>query len=305
MLAYDEWWSSERDGVAPGTKRRRKPNSKFATNASDGNSQPLTKQTRRSTTTTTAHRSVDIAVADAAANTTAATTPSPPKNNPILPPILPETATTAAAGSVVVNSSPPADAANTVDAAPSSFNYVAANSSPPPNTPILETTPAATTTADTESEAITPSPPTIPPISGLKKCDDTTEEVEFKVWGVVTDDEWALKCPDGTHIICNLCVGRNRSNGKIGPRRNFDTGHWEDHCRSKSHQDRLANQVAMKRSKDPTHKRKQKAMTNYFLVAPKKSSAEATAPVAAEAVTNSTVSEASNTDNDPDRYVLS
>eukprot|EP00985_Skeletonema_marinoi_P006612 scaffold2865_cov91-Skeletonema_marinoi.AAC.1 len=64
MSANDEWWSSERDGVAPGTKRRRKPNPKFAT-------------------------SVDTAVADAAANTIAATTPSPPKNNPILP----ETAT--------------------------------------------------------------------------------------------------------------------------------------------------------------------------------------------------------------------
>ena len=134
------------------------------------------------------------------------------------------------------------------------------------------------------------------------------------MWGVVTDDEWALKCPDGTHIICNLCVGRNRSNGKIGARRNFDTGHWEDHCKSKSHQDRLANQAAMKRSKDPAHKRKQKAMTNFFFVKPKKSSAEATAPVAAEAssaeatatvaaeaVTNSTVSEASNTDSGPDR----
>ena len=147
-------------------------------------------------------------------------------------------------------------------------------------------------------------------MSGLKTCDDT-EEVEFKMWGPVQDDEWANKDLDGAYIICRLCVGNNkgsnRSHGKIKARRKFDKSHWNDHCQTQTHLDCLANQEAMKRSKDPAQNRKQKSLTTFFSVKPKKSaedtatvvaeasSATTTAPVVAGAVTNSTVP------NDPDR----
>ena len=98
--------------------------------------------------------------------------------------------------------------------------------------------------------------------------------------GYSAGEEWAVKDLDGMSIKSLLCVGFNRSNGVIGTQRPFDEGHWNDHCSTKTHQDRLANQAAMKRRKNPAQNRKQQSMTNFFSAKPKK---QDTATVAVEA----------------------
>jgi len=107
----------------------------------------------------------------------------------------------------------------------------------------------------------------------LKLYDDTTDVSDgFRMWGALCDEKHAFASPDGDFVKCSLCVGFGKSKGVIKSCRNFDIGHWEDHCDSKCHQDALSHYQAAKNSKHPQAQKMQgkSNMLKYFSVLPKK-----------------------------------